>query len=98
MRRRRRPRQRRYLNLLGDRTGDLSKFPPATVIVAELDPLQSEGEAWAAKLKAAGVDTVYKSYAGVAHEFFGMGAIVDEALAAEKLASERLTTAFKSMK
>ena len=83
-----------YLNLLGNNTGDLSKFPMATVIVAEMDPLHSEGEAWAAKLQKAGVDCKYMNYEGVTHEFFGMGRVVDHAKDAETFASERLKKAF----
>ncbi len=54
-------------------------MPPATVILAEIDPLRSEGEAYAKKLKDAGVEVTVKHYDGVTHEFFGMGAVVDKA-------------------
>lgn len=73
---------------------DLSGLPPATVIAAEIDPLRSEGKAYADKLQAAGVPVTYKLYPGVTHEFFGMGAILDEAKAAEKLAAAELKEAF----
>ena len=86
-----------YLAILKDK-GSLAKFPPATVITANIDPLHSEAEAWAAKLKEGGVDTVYMNYNGVTHEFFGMGAVLDEAKAAEKLASDRLKAAFAMKK
>jgi acetyl esterase len=46
-------------------------------------PLLSDGQAYAAKLKAAGNSVVYKLYPGTTHEFFGMGAVVDQAKAAE---------------
>jgi len=67
---------------------------PATIIAAEIDPLLSEGQAYAEKLKAAGVPVTYKMYPGVTHEFFGMGAVVDEAKQAEQLAADGLTGAF----
>ena len=73
---------------------DVSGVAPATIIAAEIDPLLSEGQAYAEKLKAAGVSVTYKEYKGVTHEFFGMGAVVDEAKQAEELAAEGLKGAF----
>lgn len=86
-----------YLAILKDK-GSLAKFPPSTVITAGIDPLHSEAEAWAAKLKEGGVDVKYVNYPGVTHEFFGMGAVLDEAKAAEKVASDRLKAAFAMKK
>ncbi|MBC8126800.1 MAG: alpha/beta hydrolase, partial [Gloeobacteraceae cyanobacterium ES-bin-144] len=57
----------------------LKGLPSATIITAQIDPLRSEGEALAKKLTADGVVVAYKNYEGVTHEFFGMGAVVDEA-------------------
>ena len=73
---------------------DVKGVAPATIIAAEIDPLLSEGQAYAEKLKAAGVPVTYKMYPGVTHEFFGMGAVVDEAKEAEQLAADGLTGAF----
>lgn len=73
---------------------DLKGLPPATVITDSIDPLMSEGAMLAEKLKAAGVATTYKNYEGVTHEFFGMGAVVPEAEAAEDLAAHDLKVAF----
>ena len=73
---------------------DLSGLPPATIIAAEIDPLRSEGMELAEKLKAAGVPVTYEMYKGVTHEFFGMGALIDEAKQAEQLAADGLKSAF----
>jgi acetyl esterase len=61
------------------KTADLKGLPPATVVTAQIDPLNSEGKLYADKLKAAGVETRYENFEGVTHEFFGMGAVVPEA-------------------
>lgn len=54
-------------------------MPPTTIILAQIDPLRSGGEALAKALTDAGVNVNLKTYDGVAHEFFGMGAVVDKA-------------------
>ena len=51
------------LNLLGQES--LAELPPATIILAEIDPLRSEGEALAAALKAAGMETNLRVFTGV---------------------------------
>lgn len=76
------------------RSSDLKGLPPATIIAAEIDPLRSEGKAYAEKLHSVGVPVTYKLYPGVTHEFFGMGAVVDEAKDAEMLAATELKKAF----
>ncbi len=76
------------------RRDDLKGMPPATIIAAEIDPLLSEGKAYADKLQAAGVAVKYQLYPNVTHEFFGMGAVVDEGKAAMTLAAQQLTAAF----
>lgn len=73
----------------------LRGLPPATVIAAEIDPLLSEGKAYADRLKKEGVTVSYKEYKGVAHEFFGMGAVVPRAKEAEQYAADALIKAFK---
>lgn len=76
---------------------DLNDLPPTTVVLAEIDPLHSEGEMLAERLTEQGVDTELMSYDGVSHEFFGMGAVVPEAAEAVSFAAGRLTEAFEAV-
>ncbi len=48
---------------------DLTELPAAIVATAGFDPLVDEGEAYANRLEAAGVDTIYKCYDALAHGF-----------------------------
>ena len=92
----------KYLNGPRDRAdtrvnlvaADLRGLPPTTIINAQIDPLRSDGETLAQKLTAAGVQVEQKTYLGVTHEFFGMGAVVDSAKAAEQMAADALRKAF----
>src|SRR5918994_6190642 len=61
---------------------------PALVITAEYDPLRDEGEAYAAKLRAAGVEATASRYDGVIHGFFSMGDLIPEGKAAIDEAGE----------
>ena len=69
---------------------NLKGLPPATIVNAQIDPLRSEGEMLAQKLRDAGVTVRQRTYEGVAHEFFGMGAVVDKAKDAVRFAAEGL--------
>jgi acetyl esterase/lipase len=71
----------------------LPGLPPALVITAEFDPLRDEGEAYAERLRAAGVPVVASRYDGVIHGFFSMGDMIPEGKAAVDEAGEALRRA-----
>jgi acetyl esterase len=73
---------------------DVKGLPPTTVILAQIDPLRSEGQAYAEKLTAAGVDVQVKRFDGVTHEFFGMSAVHPKAKQAVADAASRLRASF----
>ncbi len=73
---------------------DLQGLPATTVITAQIDPLRSEGKELADRLKDAGAAVDYKNYDGVTHEFFGMGAVVDEGKQAQQQAADGLKKGF----
>ncbi|THD55157.1 alpha/beta hydrolase, partial [Phenylobacterium sp.] len=51
------------------RAPDVSGLAPAIVVTAGFDPLLDQGEAYARRLKEAGVPVVYRCYDGLAHAF-----------------------------
>lgn len=94
---------RQYLNSEADgsnpyasplRAENLRSLPPATVITADIDPLRSEGQAYAQRLRGAGVAVRATNYTNVTHEFFGMGAVVNKAKQAVQEAAAGLRSGF----
>jgi acetyl esterase/lipase len=72
---------------------DHSGLPPAFVITAECDPLHWQGELYAAKLRAAGVDVELREYPGMIHGFFGLDTVFDQAADAMRDAGAALRNA-----
>lgn len=84
-------RQDPRLNLVA---ANLKGLPPVTIINAEIDPLRSDGDLLAERLKEAGVETTHRVYEGVTHTFFGMDAVVAKAREAQDFAAAQLKRAF----
>lgn len=72
----------------------MKELPPATVFTDDNDPLRSEGASYAQALINAGVKEDFRNFTGVTHEFFSMGAVVDEAKQANAQAGTDLKQAF----
>ena len=68
------------------RAASLAGLPPAYVMTAGFDPLLDEGQAYADRLRAAGVDVTYECFEGMVHGFLVMGGV----LAASHHAIDRL--------
>ncbi|RCH64923.1 alpha/beta hydrolase [Streptomyces sp. SDr-06] len=73
--------------------GQLSGLPPAVVITAEADVLRDEGEAYAAKLRAAGVPVTALRVLGTIHDFVMLNTLRDT-----QAASLAITTAVTALR
>jgi acetyl esterase len=59
------------------RAENLSNLPPATVVISGADVLRDEGEAYAARLRLAGVPVDVLRYPGQLHSFWTYGGVTD---------------------
>ena len=59
------------------RAKSLTGLPPALIVTAGFDPLRDEGEAYARRLREAGVRVDTICYGGMVHGFVPMGRLID---------------------
>lgn len=79
--------QENYLSGTEDRTNPwvspllarLAGLPPATIVLAECDPIRPQGRLYADALAAAGVSVDVKEFSGMVHGFFGLEMLFPEA-------------------
>ena len=73
---------------------DLAGLPPACVLTAGFDPLRDEGEAYAGRLREAGVAVDYRCHEGMIHGFVSITGLIGSAEAGLADAAAALRAAF----
>lgn len=76
---------------------DLSGLPPALIITAGFDPLRDEGEAYAERLKSAGVPVETTRYESMIHGFFWMPGAIEQGKKAIDQVASTLKRAFNAV-
>ena len=71
-----------------------SELPPAMILVGQLDVLRHEGEAYARKLRDAGVQAKVEVMPGMPHPFLAMDAVLDEGRRAITILCDTLVETF----
>ena len=74
---------------------NLAGLPPVTIVNAQIDPLNSDGETLMAALRAAGVRVDRRVYEGAVHEFFSMADVVGDARDAQAWSFGRVRAALR---
>ena len=73
------------LDLIGQ--ANLAGFPATTIVTAQIDPLRSDGERLAARLRRTGIDAERRDFPGVTHGFFALPDVAEARLARAFVAS-----------
>jgi len=74
---------------------DLTGAAPATIVLAECDPLRDEGVAYARKLEQAGVEVELREYPGQIHPFVLLAGVIDDGRDARSFVAQRLGAALR---
>ena len=77
------------------RAQSIAGLPPALIVTAGFDPLRDEGEAYAERLRDAGVRVDSVCYGGMIHGFVPMGRLLDTAGRAISLIAGSLSQALR---
>jgi acetyl esterase len=75
---------------------DVSGAAPATIVLAECDPLRDEGVAYARMLEAAGIEVELREYPGQVHPFVLLAGVIDAGREARTWLARRLAAALRA--
>jgi acetyl esterase len=76
------------------RAENLKGLPPAFILTAQYDPLRDEGQAYAQRLRDAGVPALVHNYDGLIHGFWSMGSFLEQTQSIRQEVSQVLRSAF----
>jgi acetyl esterase len=74
---------------------DLTGAAPATIVLAQYDPLRDEGVAYARKLEEAGVEVELREYPGQIHPFVLLAGVIDAGREARAFLARRLAESLR---